>query len=1146
MISNRDNVRNLTINRPGLFTPTVVRGFREGANHQTVNFTKQTNDLVDTSVGNTGSFKYTIEGMGLKSTQQLNIDWENFENHTFYNSAQVKTNIAFEKIFNEFPFDGNNKELEDYFASLTGYEKWIYDSFPKNKGYFFFSGSKPAEFGGGTYITVKDIAGAAYPSISKTRSGNTVINPEDSSMTLEMWLYLPTTINSSSAIIDKHVDTGTTGSRQGFYVSLEATGSATTGSVTFTAMSGAIKDSVSVTLAKGSWNHVAWVWDRTPSVQKIFSYVDNVLHSSSSQGIEFGTIAAETADMLIGSGSAVTGLFDPLTTFSGAIDELRIWHSVRSVQDMTLYKQKAIFASDDLAAYYKFNEASGSNSTLVIDHSSNAVHGKINANGYTIGVREVPTGSIAGSSPMTWEKIADSPVLFPTQNDVLELRTELLLSASRYDLDNPNLITKLIPVHYFLEGQAQDALSTQEGDITTILQSGQDPRTVNLGATQVLLILLYTWAKFFDELKLYVQAFSTLNTVDYDIIDTAPDAFLLNFAKNQGIELPPLFNGSSIEQFIDAENIQSDISTNDLTLQNIKNEIWRRILINVKDIIRSKGTIYSIKAFIRSVGIDPDNNFRIREYGGPTKRSLDFAKDNRNEISTMLDFVSGGLLVSPFLSASRTEPGYPGRSSTDSDSLLTSGSFTFEATYKFPKNSINHTTQSLVRFTNTGSFFPTSGGLIANLVAVSGSSVETSTVNLYVNPINEISGSPLVLTVSGVNIFDGDKWYVSFSRQRNDDNQNSAVSSSYHLRVSKQNYGEILNSYVTQSYFNEFSSTHFPGVWERREGSNPSGSLIVIGSSSVDTTVAAYLNGVGLPSIYRTTFFEGKIGQIRFWTKFLTDKEWPEHVRNYRSVGVTDPTKNFNFTHTPSGSWEKLRTDWSTDQPITESNSSGQIFLTDFSQNNLTFTGSNFPLTSSVIQPERFYFSYISPKFDQAATTEKVRVRSYQDYSLVQETPWAEVAPVYDLVRSESPTDNNRFTIDYSVTDALDQDIMTMFANLDSMNNIIGNPELLFSQDYPNLEVLRDIYFNKLTDKMNLPVFLNFYKWFDTNIGTFINQLIPKKTRFLGTNFVIENHVLERPKVDYKSEDIYLGDNTRQSLKDTILLQIITGTVQKY
>lgn len=1152
MIGPRDNTRNLRLNKPGLFTPTVVRGMRQGPSNNSVNFGRSSNTLADSSINSTSSFKYTVDGTGLRNTQQLNIDWSNFENHTFFNSAQVKTNVAFERIFNEFPFDGTREEFELFFANLTGFEKWVYDNFPKNIGYLFFSGSSlTGSMDDGTYVTVKDIAGAAFPTVSTNRSGQSPINPDDSSVTLEMWVYLPTQENSASAIIDKHANPNSSLSQQGFYVSLSGSSSTTTGSISFHVLSGTITDQVTLEVEKGKWNHVAWVWDRSPSVNKVIGYVNENFFASSSQPIEFGTIVAQSADLLIGSGSAITSsfgptiMFTPETTFSGAIDELRIWHSVRTQNQLKQYREKAVFASEDLVLYYKFNEPSGSNSPIVLDHSSNSLHGRLNTNALVLGIREIPTSSIAGKSPMIFEKTADSPVLFPDYEDLSSFRTELLTSASLYDNDNPNLITKLVPVHYFLEGQVEDGLETETGAIIDALQSGDDPRSVRLGATQTLLLLLYTWAKFFDEMKLYIQTLSTLNTVDYDQTDTVPDQFLLYLARNEGVELPPLFEGSSIEQFVEAENIQSDISTNDLSLLAIRNQIWRRILINLQDVVRSKGTIHSIKAFIRSVGIDPDNNFRIREYGGPTKLPLTFAREKRSEISTTLNFASGGLLTSPFLSASRIEPGFPNRAGTTNDSLLTSGSWTFEATYKFPDNMSANTTQSLARMhvTRSGVGGHANPGVLSNLVTVKG-----GYTTLYVRA-NSVTSHPLfTLSITGADLFDGNNWYVSFGRERNDQ-FGSTISSSYFLRIAKQNFGDFLESYTTSSFHND-SEPFNPAtnLWQNYNANlNSSGSFIAIGSQSIgNNAIDSLINAVSSPEAAKTYSFAGKVTQIRFWSKALTDDEWREHVLNFRSVGIQEPLTNFNFNTTTSGSWERLRIDASTDQPTTESNSSGTIFLTDFTQNNFTMTGSSFPATSSVIVPERFHYSYLSPKFDQAATTEKVRVRSFQNFDLVQETPWAQVAPVYETPRSEMPTDNNRFTIDYSVVDALDQDIITIFASLDEFNNALGAPELLFSPDYPNLESLRDVYFNKLINKMNLKLFFEFYKWFDTNIGTFVEQLIPRKTKFLGTNFVVESHMLERSKVEYLYSDIYLGDNLRHALKDTILLQLITGTFQKY
>jgi len=156
------------------------------------------------------------------------------------------------------------------------------------------------------------------------------------------------------------------------------------------------------------------------------------------------------------------------------------------------------------------------------------------------------------------------------------------------------------------------------------------------------------------------------------------------------------------------------------------------------------------------------------------------------------------------------------------------------------------------------------------------------------------------------------------------------------------------------------------------------------------------------------------------------------------------------------------------------------------------------------------------------------------------------LAPVFKINPNETPTDDTRLSIEFSIIDALNRDIVNIFATLESLDNALGNPELVFSPDYPNLEVLRNIYFNRLTDKIDIKAFFEFFRWFDTSIGSFIEQLIPRKTRFFGTNFVIESHMLERPKVEYNYSDIYITEATRHNMKDTLLLQQISGIVRKF
>lgn len=1137
--------KNILENKPSLFTPSVVRNLKNQMSNNAEYKVTYGEVVADTDILTTGSIKYSLPGEGIKSTQQLNVEWSKFENHTFFNSAQVKTNVAFDKIINEYPFDGKEQEIENYLDNLTGFEKWVYDLYPKYKGYLFFSGTNVGEPSGGTYVTVKDIAGAAYPTVSRKTNGTEILNPGNKSLTIEFYLFVPQQANTSQVLLDKHIENGI--DKQGFYLGLESAASSTQTSMSFYILSGVVSSKLTVDVEKGSWNHFAFVWDRTPGIYKTFAYKNGELAISSSYGIEFNELFASQPDLLIGSGSAITGLFDPQTTFSGAMDELRIWHSVRKISDINEYMQKGVFADNNLKLYFRFNEPEKINSALVIDYSSNSLHGRISNSAISLGVREIPTGSVAGSTPMQYEKLKYCPVLFPSYPDISDFRYELLYSGSIFDKKNPNLITKLIPPHYLYEGQIDSALETEEGEIINTLQGGTDPRTVKLGATQTLLLLLYTWAKFFDEMKLFIQAFADINFIDYDQIDTVPDQFLIQFAKNYGIDLPPLFSGASVNQFLNAENIQDDIGTNNLSLQYIQNQIWRRILNNLQDIIQSKGTLHSVKSFIRSVGIDPDSNFRIREYGGPTKRSLSFVRDNRSEVSTALNFMSGGLIFSPFLSSSRIEPGIPEISGTPNDGLFTSGSWTYEATYIFPKDKKYDISQSLMRLNTTGSSIP-GPEMWGNVVFVSGAN--NGTLNAFFRP-NTNSASPiLALTLTGVDLFDGGQWYVSVGRTRNDllpENYNSIVSSSYFLRAGKQNFGSVLQQSQTSSYFDESigGGNNIEQVLDNNF--NASGSFFIVGSQSIDTSLPTFLNNsMILNPVHGVTNFSGKVTQIRFWTKDLTEKEWKEHVLDYKSIGVQDPLTNFNFVTNKSGSWERIRIDASTDQIELETDVNGKINIFDFTQNNYHLSGVNFPYTSSIIGPERFYYSYISPKFDEASTVDKVRVRSFQEFENVQLYPWAEVAPVHQIIPSEAPTDNTRFTIDFSVIDALDQDIITIFSTLDNLDNVLGSPELLFSPDYPGLANLREVYFNKLVDKINIKNFFEFFKWFDTNIGTFVSQLIPRKTKFLGTNFVIQSHMLERPKMEYLFNEIYLGDSNRNALSSVILLQLFSGNFVKY
>lgn len=1151
---------------PARFSPGFVQTIIDGARSIRANLEQAT----DTNYESTSSFFYDLPGVGLKSTQQINLDWSKFENHTFFNAAEVNVNVAFDKIINGFPFDGTKREYEKFFEGLSGFEKWVFDRFPKNIGYLFFSGTATGEIGSnGTSINVKDYAGSVYPELSKLKSGLPVIDPEDSSWTVEMQIFVPTVANGTQVVFQR-----ISGTNVGYTYYLSPTASLTRADSIFVVQSGSFFMSASVPLTKGQFNHIALTYNKDDRYHRLRTFLNSAGYSDSTNSVVMEMLTTVGTQLTIGSGSTFsvgTVSISPNQTFSGALDEFRFFHSTRTEEQQAAYAQKALFASDELKLYFKFNEPSGTLgedetdaiNRIVLDSSGKSLHSHIDS-GYSGSLRA--TGSIP--CPMIYERADLSPVLFTSFPTVENLNVDLLSSASAYDADNPNLITRLIPKHYLVDGQTFDGFETQQGLIGEGYTSTSIPGSGKLGPVQLMLTFLYVWAKYFDELKIFVDAFSKLHFVDYTTDDTVPDNFIPQLYKSLGFNMPPLFLDASIEQYIHSENIEFNISRGADPLKSVQNQILRRVLVSMGSIVQSKGTQRSIKAFLRAVGIDPDNSFRIREFGGPTSRPLTYAREEKIEPGSWLSGSSLATFSTPYLSSSRLEPGFPqirgtfvnkqtynphGISNNKNDGLLTSGSWSYEATYKFPLHLKRLSmTQSLARIEVTGST-TSKGGTLFNLVAISGSDNDPRSVILYGRPSAHPSSSwsPVLKLALDVDLFDGDRWNLSFGRKRGDESGYFA-SSSYFLRAGKDSL-DISYSEDTD-WFREvgsFTSTISNSLENIDATFNASGSFIKVGYGSVlsgTTTGHLYLNNETnvTESAARSTTFEGQISQIRFWSKALSSEEWVEHTKNYKSIGVVDPLTNFNFSVANSGSFGKLRLDISMRQPSVTSDVTGKIMFFDYSQNNFHASGTNFPTSSNVFIGDIFKYSTISPYFDEASTNEKIRVRSYQDYNKVLATPWAEVAPVHRINPSERPTDNTRFSIEFSLVDALNRDIVNIFATLDSLDNVIGNPELVYSPDYPGLEALRNIYFNRLTSKLNFKSFFEFFRWFETSIGMFIDQLIPRKTKYFGTNFVIESHMLERPKVEYLSSDIYLGENDRYKFRDTLLLQQIAGVIKKY
>jgi hypothetical protein len=1143
-----------------LFQPSVIRSaygngkksnVSIGGNDRT--FDPQ-DSLADPNNGNLPFF-YDQQGTPLQSTQQLNVDFSKFENHTFFNSARIKTQIAIQKVINKFPFDGTRAEYESFVSKLSGFEKHVLDSFPKSLNYLIFDSNFEQS------IVVSDTKGVKQSSSSQSEKefGRPALDMAVSPFTIEFHCFLPDQDNDRMTVVQRLESTNQS---NGFTIGFEPSND-DEAEIVFLVSSGSLDLHLSFPLRKGIFHHLTFVYDRNGDADLKF-YLDGALKAKSNRAAVMGEFNFFDSDLEIASGvehETSNHQFQPQSTFDGALDEFRLFNSARSPKLINKHKNRNIFAQDDLKLYFKFNEpawfnASPSVEDLVLDSSGNALHSRIQSNdGFK---KEMRLGLPNVKTPLTAENPELSPILFVDYDTVRSLVESLLEEAEEYDVNNPNLITKLVPSHYLTESAYEEGLNPDD-DYLSDYPANASGLPGNLKGTQdhVMALLLYSWAESFDDIKIFIDELGRLLKVDY-IDDKTISGHLIPFLANyHGFSMPSMLAGSNVGQLLQGEGLSQDDTKSFASLLEVQNIIWRRILSDLVEIRRTKGTINSLKSVLKNIGINPNGAVRIKEYGGSRFRYINDSLERRENTSRMLSFTGSNnepetfdddgvysnlpLLRSPFLTSPRIEPGFPqpsgdlstGQSDDPNDELLTSGSWTAEGFFKLTSKDAG-SKQSLMRMQSVGN---DSGDvlnhLIFNLVASppNQSNDFKGNLTLWANFDDE---NTISTVIDDINVFDGRQWYVSFGREKH--TEDGKLGSTYHLRANRIKLdGNEPLKHSSINFVDESENVQ----QQKMNLKNEQGLYLVVGKMNVESDFDYYLNGSGIEEA-NLLDFTGRVTHLRFYTKHLSEKESQTHALNFRSAGVKDPKLNYNFVKNLEGSYERLRLEYTMEQHVVNSDLNGSIEVFDFSQNELHGIGTGFGNEQNVIIPEKFHYNVLNPKLESAADNNKVRIRSFQSGDNVIRYD-AEFAPLHEIPGDEQPNDDRRVEIEASLVQALNDDIATIFASLDGFNNYIGAPELVFSREYRDLRNLRRVYFNRLTDRINMKKFFEFFKWFDEAIGDVLDQLIPYNSKYLGTNFIIESHALERPKFTYSYQDMYLGEIDRRPTSVIYLQQFIAN-----
>jgi len=241
--------------------------------------------------------------------------------------------------------------------------------------------------------------------------------------------------------------------------------------------------------------------------------------------------------------------------------------------------------------------------------------------------------------------------------------------------------------------------------------------------------------------------------------------------------------------------------------------------------------------------------------------------------------------------------------------------------------------------------------------------------------------------------------------------------------------------------------------------------------------------------------FYGQIQEFRGWSESISESVVNTHTLNPESyIGNTSSSVNNLLFHFPLGNDLKLLTTTTTgSQP--RLNSNYYLTFTNISQSNYV------PFVET-------YYSLPAIGGYSTPVTDKIRI-------IDTSTATTRLQPKKSIIYN--PTSSR--TLDIHVTqtgfspqDQINNDIIAQLGNTYNLDNIIGNPQLSSLDTYPELDTLKEDYFEKYINSYNYKDFVVLIETFHKSLFRYLEDYIPGRSNN-NTGVVIKSHILERNKV---------------------------------
>lgn len=1068
------------------------------------------------------------------------IDFGSASNFVKYGLAEVYYSKSIERIYDDYPYDGSEKEKLEFHLSSSYLDRWMFEKkYPKTTGYIihglsagatsktargYGSGYKDQEFidiAGGLHIssdfTATDPLSKAFDLNSKydaTKNREKTFNLDfDVGVTFEFYLQKTAFASNSDkeVVIDLWNSEISSSANYGrLTLELDDNGGSDSDLILTiqNGTNGFFQTTIGTSLALSSFNHYA-VTVLNESVTSIKSrlYTNGALTTTTDHGAavsEIGGLVKGRIGALLTAPSSSNGTGTEVSgdgKLSGSLDEFRFWKTQRTGREVGLNYFKNVGggantddATKDLGLYFKFNEGiTGTSATdsIILDYS-----GRI-ANGAWTGYGADGTqGRNTGSAFATTE-ISD-PIIYSTHPDVVSLISEMETSGSNYDEEYGGSIYNSMP-----------QWMKDEDD-------NENLKYLN----QII-------ASYFDTLHAQITALPNLKAKEY--VQQSNDGnfkaipFMKNVLDDKGFMTRDIFVSSDVFETLTSY----DENTNKFNknVDEIKNLIYTNIYNNLEGIYKSKGTERSIRNLIRCFGVD-DELLKLNVY---TDQGTHYFTDKSKSTSIRKNYINFNSLdnfsstIYQTGSTLNTNTFITGSRATGNEK---NNAFSVELDMIVPHKKEEQdngffytpfTTSSLFGFHEAADDHEDYTWVTPETASIQVFLVRDELESKRAKFQMKSRDGSINLTSSYIeNIYDNTHWNLA-------------------VRVKPDTYpyaGNVTNT--TPNYTVDFYAVNHnldELIYEislTASINNASGSAFLTNPKRI--YVGAELENFTGSAQQQSDIM---VGGCRAWLDFLPNEAIKSHNKDASNFGNQESFQTSNmFTiankHIPSQDLKILNWDFDT---VTGSDASGDFVVDDITSGSIDTIygwpdtiirrehkgrGRSFGASKTAFVDNRFVFALKKELPEISYTNDNVFIKGDREINFIK----------------DDDVSDNFYLLEKSMNAIVSEKMLETFSTIQEFANLIGRPEDRYRQNYKRLDKARELFFNRVTADIDFETFTNYYKWIDSSVSAMISQLYPASVRFgEAASNVVESHILERNKLQNRIGLLDRHDSTEGSIR---------------